>query len=562
MTTTYNTEVKDVLEKYNINYTMSGIEDNLNEWQRNKAGLINLLRKHPNWNEEALAVIFEVKENREIDNRQVREYRGNIYNLACLLGMTKEIQDNFYWALCAATDEYNKILLSECSVERIKQHSGVICVPGQKTSRIINKICKKFGIDKHPEFNARFAKLADSLNPLQVKKTALLSVHPCDYLEMSNRNNSWSSCHCLTDGGYSAGTLSYMNDGVSMIFYTVDENVTSDYYKAPKRTREVFCYGDGVLLQSRLYPKTHDEATKDVYRNIVQQTITACLNVPNLWILKKEQTAVDQYCQTHSDAMHYTDYTYNDYKANVSLLKSVYDENNNIYIGYTAYCVDCSEELREPDGIACEYCGGNRCTCADCGETIYEDNVRWVGGEPYCNDCVSYCGYCNEYTRDDMRDVHDRRGNQITVCENCHDDYFDYCEGCEEDYHRDNGSYINGEFYCNNCLEDDFTICPQCGEYVRDNDAVEIQGSLYCESCRDNHFYYCEECDEYYRHECGSYVDNDFYCSNCLEDKFAICHDCGEYARNDDAIEIDNCLYCESCAENIEIENENERECA
>ena len=96
-------------------------------------------------------------------------------------------------------------------------------------------------------YNALFARLADALNPAHIEKTAVLSIHPCDFLEMSNRDNTWSSCHCLERGSYHGGCQSYMGDAVSMIFFTVSDEYTQDFHTAPRITREIFCYKDNVL---------------------------------------------------------------------------------------------------------------------------------------------------------------------------------------------------------------------------------------------------------------------------------------------------------------------------
>lgn len=64
-----------------------------------------------------------------------------------------------------------------------------------------------------------------------------------------------------------------MNDVCSMIFYTADEDVKENFYAAPKRSRQVFCYNHGIILQSRLYPQTDDNEARKIYRNIVQRTI-------------------------------------------------------------------------------------------------------------------------------------------------------------------------------------------------------------------------------------------------------------------------------------------------
>lgn len=49
-----------------------------------------------------------------------------------------------------------------------------------------------------------------------------LSVHPLDYLTMSETNEGWHSCHSL-DGGYRGGNLNYMVDSTTIVAYLADE---------------------------------------------------------------------------------------------------------------------------------------------------------------------------------------------------------------------------------------------------------------------------------------------------------------------------------------------------
>lgn len=229
--------INAVLNKYDKDYQSKGVLANLHEWEREKCSLLELLRKHTNWNEDALAVIFEVTENRAISSYEVHRLIDTLVETTRFGETDFDTTSKFSQALYSAVSGYSKFISNDNAVEQIKAACEVKCSVGQKTSRVINNICQKFGIDKHPEYNALFAKLADSLNPLQVRKKALLSIHSCDYLEMSSRSNSWNSCHSLNGGEYHGGTLSYMNDRVSMIFYTVDNDVESSFYSAPKRTR-------------------------------------------------------------------------------------------------------------------------------------------------------------------------------------------------------------------------------------------------------------------------------------------------------------------------------------
>lgn len=480
-----NEQVYAVLNKYGKSFTSVGVLANLKCWQANKGWLVGLLRCHPNWNEESLAVIFEVTHSREIDKSTVNCYQHELSHLIHTLDLSEDARNQFNRSIEAVTSTYSKTLPGMDTAALVKQQSGVTCSVGQKTSRIINAICKKYGIDKHPEYNARFAKLADSLNPMQVKRTALLSVHPCDYLEMSNRNNSWSSCHCLDNGEYHGGTLSYMNDGYSMIFYTVDDDVTEEFYAAPKRTRQVFCYNSGILLQSRLYPQTDDNESRDMYRNIVQRAIADCLQLPNLWTLKREHDEVSRRISTHDDSLHYRDYEYKVYRPNISLLKDAdVGEDDSILVGHTAYCFDCARPVREPNATYCECCfDDGYVTCERCGDRVHEDSAHYIDGYYYCDNCCSFCEVCESYTLSETTEVHGYNGNIYSVCPSCLEENYCYCENCDEYYHEDAGQDTQDGFRCNNCTHESYCVCDECGEYVHCDDAEKMNGKIYCECC-------------------------------------------------------------------------------
>ena len=277
----------EVMYKYEKSFSEAGVMANLAVWKANKTPLIELLRRHPNWNEQALAVVFDYSEGRGIDRYIIDEVCYTMIDLANEY-IPVERQEDFRVALTATVSDYSRTP-SERSLEIIRARGGIKCATGQKASRIIGKLCKKFGVDEHPRYNAVFAQLADALNPLQMQKTAILSVHPCDFLEMSNKDNTWRSCHKLNGGSYQAGCLSYMTDGVSMVFYTVDEDVKKDFHKAPRRNRQMFFYSNNMLFQSRLYPGDSGEELGEQFRSLVQKAISACLGVPDLWTLKVKQ---------------------------------------------------------------------------------------------------------------------------------------------------------------------------------------------------------------------------------------------------------------------------------
>lgn len=50
-----------------------------------------------------------------------------------------------------------------------------------------------------------------------------LSIHPLDYLSLSENTYNWRSCHAL-DGEYRAGNLSYMMDNTTVVCYLKGED--------------------------------------------------------------------------------------------------------------------------------------------------------------------------------------------------------------------------------------------------------------------------------------------------------------------------------------------------
>ena len=429
----------EVMHKYQKPFSEEGVTANLTQWYEQKQGLLQLLRRHPIWNEKELAIVFRVEERREIDRITVDETRAAILELGRRACTDDTVYENFETALRAATADYARIP-NEYRLDTIRQYGGIKCAPGQKASRIINRLCLKFHLDQIEEeaeagepdnrymrtvkpYNALFARLADALNPAHIEKTAVLSIHPCDFLEMSNRDNTWSSCHCLERGSYHGGCQSYMGDAVSMIFFTVSDEYTQDFHTAPRITREIFCYKDNVLLQSRLYP-TDLEDQKTLYRGIVQQAIATCLDKPNLWSIKRGKDT-EPYCESAADSNHYPDYEYG--YAVVSLLKGETDYGK-MTIGSVAHCVCCGGEQKDHRSIRCAECG-SMFVCKGCGKTVHGYG-RYIDNHFYCKECSYRCTACGEEFIGMPRIGITRSGEQRGICPACYEQVISVCRNC------------------------------------------------------------------------------------------------------------------------------------
>ena len=412
-------------------------------------------------------------------------------------------------------------LITETMENKIKELNNTFHIhKGMKATRYIGKMCRELKIDEDSDYNSRFTAFCDAYSPKRMKRTTVLSWNPVDYLRMS-MGNSWASCHTIdvndNDSGYGGmycgGTESYMLDGTSLIFYTVDSDYNgTEYELQPKIERCMFHIDPekNFFIQSRMYPQCNDSASgiyKSV-REVVQKIVAESWNIDNYWILSK---GTSKCCNLIiSKGVHYRDYQYFE-EANVSYNKSVPDvkaKAKKITVGHSGICITCGKIHNNSDSIACKEHSQHN-TCYECGCYISEDEMYYCEstGEYYCGDCVTYCDCCEEYYPND----------QITEV----DGYGYVCEGCIE-------------------YSDNFVRCDYCGKiiFIDSCDMIRTQdGNYYCDtSCAEYDYYrYVESEDEYY------HIDDVEYCDECCcwvlndeyDDEYGMCVECAKNLNND-----------------------------
>ena len=135
----------EVMYKYEKSFGETGVMTNLNLWAQEKAGLLELLRRHPNWDEDAKAIVFSFDEGRGIQRDVVDEIAFTMEDLAAEQINEEQRLEDFRIALRAAVNEYSSTL-SEQTLEIVRNRGGIKCAEGQKTSRIIGKLCRSFGV--------------------------------------------------------------------------------------------------------------------------------------------------------------------------------------------------------------------------------------------------------------------------------------------------------------------------------------------------------------------------------------------------------------------------------
>ena len=493
-------DMKGLLSEYDYQYTEEALNKIIDTWATNKADLITAIKKHPNYLQGKFMIVFSHNFDRTVDKTAINGFKKWLLNSETCFAvrefMTEEMRNDvidygrklpndifcFLTEMTNMTGQY----IDDYIVERLDNISPDLHAhKGQKMSRVINKLLTYVGFNKLPDYNREFAKYADALNPLQITRHTVLSVNPLDYLTMSF-GNSWASCHTIDkenkrnmpnsyEGMYSSGTVSYMLDKPSMVFYTVDASYNgNDFWNEPKINRQMFHWGEEKLVQGRLYPQDNDgdNSVYTPYREIVQNIMSELFEFPNLWTVAKGTSAAGRYVCSYGT--HYRDY---DSYENCTLSRIKGSENEKyINVGHDPICIKCGNEHDIQENISC--CA-RKVTCAECGCEIDEDEARYIDGEYYCDDCSFWCDCCGEYRVGEATEV---RGGR-TVCSSCLEDHYTFCDDCEEYVRNRYINEINGEHICNECFEENFGPCDHCGAIHRFTDMREIAHRILCPDC-------------------------------------------------------------------------------
>lgn len=498
--------IKHLLGEYDYRFTDEALNKIIDEWAKNKAPLIEAFKKHPNYKEGKFMIAFDYNYERKLDPTETR----NFIDWICCRSTLMELRGKLPEDMVAVADEeearipckiYNffnrdlQHMVERTVTEEMANHiNGLFpdahAHTGQKTSRVINKVCKLCYIDQLKDYNRMFAKYADSLTPLVITRHTVLSINPLDYLTMSF-GNSWASCHTIDkknkrnmpndySGCYSSGTISYMLDKPSMVFYTVDGEYNGDeLWNEPKITRQMFHWGEDKLVQARLYPQSND-GDDFIYtpnRTIVQEIMATIMDVPNLWTLKRGTNAIGKYVL--SAGTHYRDYTSYE-NCTISILRER-ENTNEFTVGHSPICVECGREHSNCETI--NHCHAPGFVCANCGDRYDdEDYLHYIDGEYYCEDCCNWCSLCETWHLEEETYV-----NGIgDVCSTCRDYHCSYCEECDEWYHEDCVRYVESReiHVCDRCYDRHYNVCDQCGNDFHNHDlTAHDDGNTYCEEC-------------------------------------------------------------------------------
>ena len=338
---------------------------------------------------------------------------------------------------------YNRIDYIPEKIDKLqiedKNGKPVVIEKGMKTMKAFAKLVDALGMSQ--ELFEKFRlEHSQALNQKKLKGTLCVSIHPLDYITMSDNACGWGSCMSWVEGGcYRRGTVEMLNSPLVVVGYLkADKDMmliphTNRYDNMiwnNKKWRELFVVDPHVITGIKGYPYANEQLECEVikwlrelakknlgreYSDTVYQYKYGSLEI--YAVDSNPEVGLNEPAQLSLTAR--TIHMYNDFGCTkdakhygvFNLIGLTGDACEAYHYQFTysaeATCLHCgvigisgNERL-----LLCEDCGPERLECTHCGCSITEDEANWIGDQPLCSCCWDEeAFYCPISDEDNWRD--------------------------------------------------------------------------------------------------------------------------------------------------------------
>jgi hypothetical protein len=281
-------------------------------------------------------------------------------------------------------------------------------LPGAKLMKFLGKIAEVYGITE--DFEKFRIEHSQILNSAEVKGTLCLSIHPLDYITMSENDSKWKSCMNWHDRGcYRRGTVEMMNSPYVIVAYVESKEPMIRFGKTwnNKKWRQLFVVSDEAITGIKAYPYYHNGLT-EIAGNWIAEIYNAAgnnYNIPEAKFLQYDcNIFYGDITNTEWRICYETNVMYNDFgnAHDHYVIPNQYwldEECPDTEINYSgvAQCMSCGCEIsaceyNEDDSSAeilvCGRCGAPDAICDGCHRPTYQENLVCIDDTYFCPDCL------------------------------------------------------------------------------------------------------------------------------------------------------------------------------
>lgn len=402
----------DAARRYYVDFKsiddMCEVESLLIPWQREKSSrLFSLLDKNLILKKKVFYEAGEEEIRSEINNLIANHPFCENYNKV-IISKCNSLWYDAIWLLSGAylVDNIYTGRTFEMSLPNGKKYR---VQKGCKVLKALQKISSAFNIPNFEDFRIKHSQI---LNQRKLEGNLCLSIHPLDYITMSDNDCGWESCMSWAeDGEFKLGTVEMMNSSCVLVAYLESEDskykLPNDFEWSNKKWRELYVVNEQVLINILGYPYCNDSLSKEVL-NWIKYLAETNWNIPYDSELFKYNSQKQLIENTHIQLGFYTNNMYNDFRGThyCYLNKNIVPQEDKFVYNYSgpAQCMICGEtdvDFQTEKSLSCLECGDAKycCNCHDCYDET--ELICRYNGKYYCKNCFNelfeYCSFCEEY---------------------------------------------------------------------------------------------------------------------------------------------------------------------
>ena len=414
-------EMRDYIERYapleGMNRDMAPLQKILYYWEEAKSehlatmfGGKLILEREIEYEMPIDALIKEFNDNYR--NSGLGYYSAQFYSeLYTLFHQTPELRhlcDDYCSYHINGVEYYDSVYSYLSRIETLMQNSWQreetiiplpggkrfkVC-PGTKITRILGRLAKEYNLNGWERVREAHAK---AMTAKKTKGTLCLSIHPFDYMTMSDNCERWDSCmQWMNKGGYRAGTVEMMNSPYVVVAYLKHPTHKLENCWNSKVWRELFIVHPELITNIKAYPYYHPWLSQYIVtwlKELVENCGFSyyddeCQLWPsegtNSWMEKRNVSVNFQTNAMYNDCGRADQYMY--FAVNTPCRHTI-----NIHYSGVRNCMICGDShvyFEDEENLLCEECEYvERFYCEECGCSIPEDEVHSYGDNIYCHDC-------------------------------------------------------------------------------------------------------------------------------------------------------------------------------
>lgn len=260
---------------------------------------------------------------------------------------------------------------------------------GMKVTRAIANLAKKLNID-HDLINKFLVAQSQVMNDAKLMGKLCISIHPLDFMTMSDNDCGWDSCmKWRLEGCYRLGTIEMMNSPCVVCAYLESEKHRLEIPDAgdwnSKKWRELFIVNDDLIMEVKPYPYYNEALTKESLNMIRELFPTGYFNEP-------------EYIQPYVNHKYSWGECSFDFDTQ-NMYNDIYENSDDAHWGCVRKeSIDTNYYLNYSGAATCAYCGKpiddtthtDVLLCSDCRKP------KVIG---HCTKCGCDITYTNLYTQ-------------------------------------------------------------------------------------------------------------------------------------------------------------------